>query len=88
VQHLGDDRYCKTVGIDARYPRNWSVGTVCQHILGETLSEPFYRHVGGSKEDYHRFRLPAIAKDKKKLREWCLARRDRQLFELQVEMCE
>jgi uncharacterized protein (TIGR03067 family) len=89
VAHLGDDRYCKTVGIDAGYPRNYSVADICQHIIGETLSEPYYRHLEpASKETFHRFRLPAFAKDKAKLRQWCLARKDRQLYELQIEACQ
>jgi hypothetical protein len=89
ADHLEDDRYCKTVGSDAGYPRNWSVGDVCQHIIGETLSEPYYRHLQpATKEDFHRFRLPAVAQDKRKLREWCLARKDRKLYELQIEMCD
>jgi hypothetical protein len=88
AEHLDDEQYCKTVGIDAGYPRNWSVGDVCQHIIGQTLSEPFYRHLGGTKENYHHFRIPAFAKDKAKLREWCLARKDRKLYELQIEACQ
>ncbi len=88
VAHLGDDRYCKTVGIDAGFPRNKSIGDVCQLLIGETLSEPYYRHMLGTKETYHKFRIPDFAKDKPKLREWCLARKDRKLFELQIEACE
>lgn len=88
VAHLGDERYCKTVGMAAGYPSNWSVGDICQQIIGETLSEPYYRHLPGTKTNYHRFRLPAFAQDKAKLREWCLARKDRKLYELQIEACE
>ena len=89
VAHLGDDRHCLTVGSDAGYPRNWSVGDVCQDILGTTLSAPYYRHMmPATKETFHRFHIPAIAKDKAELRKWCLARKDRKLFELQIEQCE
>jgi hypothetical protein len=87
VKHLDDDRHCKTVGIDAGYPRNWSVGDACQHLIGETLSEPYFRQIPSTKSNFNRFRLPAVAKDKAKLREWCLARKDRKLFELQIELC-
>lgn len=88
VEHLSDDRYCKTVGIDAGYPRNWSVCDICQHIIGETLSEPYYQHMPGTKSNFNRFRIPAFAKDKDKLRQWCWDRKDRQLYELQIEACE
>ena len=89
VKHLSDDRYSKTVGIDAGYPRNWSVGDICQDIIGTTLSAAYYRHLQpGTKQSYHRFHIPDIAKDKLKLREWCVARKDRKLFELQIEVCE
>lgn len=77
-----------TVGIDAGYARNWTVADICQHIIGETLSEAYYRHMPGSKENFHQFRIPAVAQDKTKLGEWCLARKDRKLFELQIEQCE
>lgn len=88
VAHLGDDRYCKTVGIDAGYPRNWSVADVCQHVIGHSLSEAYYRHMAGTKQNYRRFKLPTFAEDKAKLREWCDARKNRKLFELQIEACE
>ncbi len=89
VEHLGDNRHCKTVGIDAGYPRNWSVADVCQRIIGEMLSEAYYRHMEpGTKEIFHQYRIPSFAKDKAQLRKWCLARKDRKLFELQMEASE
>ena len=60
---------------------------ICQKIIGETLSAAYYENLPGTKENYHRFNIPAFAKDKLKLREWCLARKDRKLFELQIEAC-
>ncbi|NMC20945.1 MAG: hypothetical protein GYA33_11050 [Thermogutta sp.] len=33
-------------------------------------------------------RSPDIARDKKKLKSWCEERRDKKLYELQIEMCE
>lgn len=88
VDHLSDERHSKVVGIGAGYPRNYSVGDVCQQIIGETLSEPYYKHFPGSKMLYHKFHLPAIAKDKTKLKEWCLKRKGQKLYELQIEACE
>ena len=88
VMHLDDQRHSGVVGIDAGYPRNWTVGDVCQNILGESLSAPFYRHFPGTKMNYHRFRRPSFAKDKKELSEWCLSRKELKLFELQIEACE
>jgi hypothetical protein len=33
-------------------------------------------------------RLPKIARDKKQLKAWCEARRERRLYELQIEVCQ
>ena len=87
LEHLSDERYCTTIGQDAGYPRNCSVGDVCQIIIGETLSEPYFRHMQATRKVYHRYRIP-FGKDKAKLRDWCLARKDKKLFELQIELCE
>jgi hypothetical protein len=87
IEHLSDDRYCTTIGHDAGYPRNCSVGDICQMVIGQTLSEPYYRHMQATKQVYRRYRIP-LAKDKTKLREWCLARKEKKLFELQIELCE
>ncbi len=88
VTHLDDKRHSGVIGIDAGYPRNWTVGDVCQNILGESLSAPFYRHFPGTKMNYHRFRMPSFAKDKEKLSEWCLNRKEEKLYELQIAACE
>ena len=88
VSHLDDKRHSGVVGIDAGYPRNWSVGDLCQNIIGESLSAPFYRHFPGTKMNYHRFRIPSFAKDKEKLSEWCRSRKEQKLYELQIAACE
>ena len=88
VSHLSDDRHSGIVGIDSGYPRNWNVSDVCQHIIGDTLSAPYYRHLPGTKANYHRFKMPSFAKDKESLAKWCLERKNRKLYELQIEACE
>ena len=86
--HLSDYRHSGIVGIDAGYPRNWTVSDVCHHIIGDTLSSPFYKHFPGTKTNYHRFKMPSFAKEKESLAKWCLERKDRKLYELQIEACE
>jgi hypothetical protein len=88
VSHLDDKRHTGIVGIDAGYPRNWTVSDVCQNILGESLSAPFYKHFPGTKMNYHRFRMPSFANDKQKLSGWCLSRKDEKLYQLQIAACE
>ena len=88
VAHLKDDRHSGIVGIDAGYPRNWTVSDVCHHIISDTLSSPFYKHLPGTKMNYHRFKMPSFAKDKEKLAMWCRDRKDCELYELQIEACE
>jgi hypothetical protein len=48
VLHLNDDRHSGIVGIDAGYPRNWTVSDVCHHIISDTLSSPFYKYLPGT----------------------------------------
>ena len=88
VSHLDDKRHSGVVGIDAGYPRNWTVGDVCQNIIGESLSSPFYRHFPGTKMNYHRFKIPSFAKEKEQLKAWYDERKDRKLYELQIEACK
>lgn len=88
VSHLTDKRHSGIIGIDAGYPRNLQVGDVCILLIGETLSAPFYEHIPNSKMNYHRFRIPAFAKDREKLKKWCEDRKDRKLYELQIEACQ
>ncbi|MGN6545955.1 MAG: hypothetical protein ACTHK7_12955 [Aureliella sp.] len=88
VSHLTDKRHSGIIGIDAGYPRNLQVGDVCLLLIGETLSAPFYELIPNSKMNYHRFRIPAFAKDREKLKKWCQNRKDRKLYELQIEACQ
>lgn len=88
VSHLNDDRHSGIGGIDGGYPRNWTVSDVCHHIIGDTLSSPFYKHFPGTKTNHQRFKMPSFARDKEKLAKWCLERKARKLYELQIEACE
>jgi hypothetical protein len=88
VSHLTDNRHCGVVGMDAGYPRNWTVGDVCQELIGRSLSAPYYQHLPRTKRNYHRFYIPQFAKDRAQLKQWCEERKNRKLYELQMEACE
>lgn len=88
VAHLGDDRYCLTVETLDEFVYNWSVSDMCREIIGSNLSQAYFRAIPLYKLVYFRLRRPAIARDKQKLKAWCEARRERALYELQIEVCE
>lgn len=88
VEHLDDERYCTTVMAFSGVPYDWSVGDVCRMILSRNLSEAYYRNLKPmSLMVYGRLRRPAVARDKE-FKSWCEERREKKLYELQIEMCE
>lgn len=88
VMHLDDDRYCLTVQTIDGFVYNWSVGEMCREIVGRNLGEACFQSVPLYELVYYRLRLPKIARDKKQLKAWCEARRERRLYELQIEVCQ
>lgn len=90
VAHLDDGRYSVTVsneifGTEA----NWTIGDVCREIVGRTLSQAYYEKLQPESLDaYRRLRIPTVALNGKDLKKWCVARSQKKLYELQMEMCE
>lgn len=89
VNHLDDDRYCITLlETDSDYTYNWTVGDMCRAVIADNLSEAYYRNLKpGLQIVWARLRTPGIARDKKTLKAWCEERRNKRLYELQIEMC-
>lgn len=89
VKHLDDERYCMTALTWSDNTHNLTVGDVCHELISNILSNAYYQHLKPNSLDiYGRMGRPDIARDKKKLKSWCEARRDKPLYELQMEACE
>ena len=91
VGHLDDERYCLTVRplLSGGAPQNWSVGKMCHEIVARNLSEAYLRNLAPiTKSVYLTMVWPNVARDAKKLKIWCDARKDKELYELQIEMCQ
>jgi hypothetical protein len=88
VSHLEDERYCITFKAFSGYTYDWTVGRVCREIVGRNLSEAYYETLRPmSQSIYSRMRQPEVGRDPQQLKAWCEARRDKKLYEMQIEMC-
>jgi hypothetical protein len=88
VKHLGDERYCITVEWESGISYNWTVGDVCQRLITVPLNNGYLDSLQPlTKAQYFRFAKPAFANDQKTLKAWCEARKDKELYELQMEVC-
>jgi hypothetical protein len=88
VKHLDDERYCITAISISDYTHNMTVGYICRKIIAENLAAAYLSNMNITKKSvYARFGWPSIASERI-LKEWCEKRRDKKLFELQIEMCK
>lgn len=87
IAHLDDDRYCATLHNDyGGALSHWSVGRVCRLIVHRTLTEPFYSRLQPESVLLHAF-VRAFPIDPGELKKWCEQRREKPLYELQMEAC-
>lgn len=91
LRHFDDPRYCITVGtIDIDSATNYTVGQVCQRIVRQWLTAAHERHTHYlilNKLDYWSLHDPKTVKASEDLKTWCDARKDKKLYELQIDMC-
>jgi len=85
-KNVDDKRYCITLGDDIG-PHNWSVGGVCYTLIRLTLEDPLAAANPTSKSEAVKLK-PDLIRDPEKLKQWCLARSSKKLYELQIEVCE
>lgn len=96
VRHLGDERYCITLKWWSGHTYTWTVGRMCAHIISENLSAGYYRTLMGpagarnvyARNVHSRMSQPEITDDSETLKEWCQKRNKKELYELQIELCE
>jgi len=85
VEHIGDDRYCLTLGNDnGAYV--WTVGNICRMIAAKNLTQACYNALKPESKDMST-RLWHLAAANE-LKSWCKARDGKQLYELQIEACQ
>lgn len=88
VNALNDKRYSVTFRIHD-CPSNWSVGNVCAEIISDYLAQGYYFHDVHDAAEGRRWDIimmnPVARKD---LKMWCQERKDKKLYELQIETCE
>jgi hypothetical protein len=84
LKHFDDERYCISVHGDDGH--NYSVGQICESIVSHWLMTAYSRCVH-SDDIYYRLRPPMVF-SRIELKEWCEKRKDKHLYELQIEICE
>jgi hypothetical protein len=90
VGHLGDKRYSYTIGFDDT-TYNYSIGDVCEQIIHNTLEAGFVRSLNilkGTNLHVKDFENPELYDDAETLKTWLITRKDRKLYELQIEVLE
>jgi hypothetical protein len=95
VNALGDERYSATYRI-GEHIYNLTVDRVCSEIIIDNLILGFYFHSvydpvsDGRQWQVIMKRAPVEYHDPKhkELKDWCQARKDKKLYELQIEACE
>jgi hypothetical protein len=89
VNHLDDERYCVTYKSFSGFTLDFTVGGACREVILQNLAYGYFKTVRpGSKEAYLRLQTPGFLRDPVKLKAWCEARRNRKLYELQIEICD
>jgi hypothetical protein len=93
IKHFDDKRYCITYHNDYGY--NLSIGNICQSIVINCLRKAYYKHITLLLDMVHdpeyvakRIRSPRIFREENGLKNWCEVRKNKKLYEMQIEMCE
>jgi hypothetical protein len=89
VSHLGDERYCITYRSFNNYSQNVTVGKICGDIIMRNLTHAYVQRIRTTnKQTVLKLRSPRFLQKGETLKEWCLKRSDKKLYELQIEVCQ
>ena len=92
LKRFDDERYCISVATEAHESGwNCTVGRVCQDIVRTYLTAAYERHMHillAMEREYMAMIYPSIIRKPKDLLAWCEERKEKELYELQMEMCE
>jgi hypothetical protein len=89
LKHFDDNRYSTTM--HGEYGHNYVVSDICELIVSSCLSQGYMKHYGNgihTESAYRVIKYPRGLYNKSQIRDWCEKRKDKKLYELQVEMCE
>jgi len=88
LKHFDDKRYSMTYDSSlADGAENDDIGEICWRVVAESLSEPFCQQIPDGDEVAYKLRI-ADRGASADLRSWCMERRDKKFYELQIEQCE
>lgn len=88
VAALNDERYSVTFESVNEYCYDFTVGEACQHLIIKSLTVAYANKMATkSKEAYYFFRSVSFLRDPKDLKQWCGDRKDKKLYEIQIEIC-
>lgn len=89
LSHLDDQRYCVTYKAFSGFTYDDTVGWMCCEIMLRNLSAGYFEKVRpDTKEAFLRLQTAESLRDPNALKQWCEQRRDKKLYELQIEMCD
>ncbi len=91
VSHLDDDRYCVTCKWFSGFTYDRTVGQACRDVILRNLSCGYFESISRLlvyKQPHLALQTPRFLRDPAKLKAWCEARREKKLYELQIEICE
>jgi hypothetical protein len=89
VAHIDDERYCVTYKSFSGFTYDYTVGKACRTIILRNLGYGYFKTVTPTrKQPYLVLETPHFLRDPKVLKSWCAERADKQLYELQIEICE
>ena len=97
VEHLVDEHYCTSLWFPCSsvdLSENETVGDICREIILGWLWSGCRGHLtvelGGetAKVAFGILQSGVVPRKNKPLQEWCRQRKDKKLYELQIEMCE
>lgn len=85
VKHLEDDRYCIDLAGDGGF-HTYTVGEVCRKIVIDALGQSYQQFVPRrTKTAVGRYSRPMGLVEAKEIKKWCDDRKDKKLYELQIE---
>ena len=84
-----DAAYCVTYEAFSGFTYDYTVGEACRQVILRNLTAGYFRTITpGFKQAYLALETPVFLRDRTTLKRWCEARREKKLYELQIEICE
>lgn len=90
IHHFNDKRYVSTVATSSGAKLNLTIGDACFELVRDTLTVPFMQSVPRSlnRKVIGAQLRPEFMDSRPSIRRWLETRKDKPVYELQIEMCE